>query len=411
MKRLLSVFLSILIILSICSLSVDASSATMSAFISAYKKGDFTKADKIAANLPKKAKNLNSKMSSKMKDAFLRKILSTNNADLYSLADVTGDKKPELFLRVGTCEADFRYHVYKYSKGKLVKIGKIGGGHSGLADIPGKKAILKFYGHMGGEGIYKIKYSNGKIKEVHLNGRDCSERPYTKAPYYIKSYYCGSLNKYNLSPFSVKNTKAIKKAKKNINKLVKRVNPAIFKLYPKTKKIKLSTKNKTILATLAVSQNINKSIYRDIPVENNKKYLFSMKKSYIKSEYKKIFGGKPSFNKLSKKYEKHSTKSIGNEVVKSANGKKIYCDTDFCLTVKDGSFIDNYFYKTAKVECIRKIKGGYRVAVCHYMTEYYDSGATMDMSYAHTLIDVKKNKKSTYKYVIKKINSIVYVNY
>jgi phenolic acid decarboxylase len=65
---------------------------------------------------------------------------------------------------------------------------------------------------------------------------------------------------------------------------------------------------------------------------------------------------------------------------------------------------------TAKVECIRKIKGGYRIAIANYMRGYYEweSPAEKTVCYAHTLMDVKKNSKSKYKYVIKKINSIVY---
>lgn len=401
-----------IIVLSICTLSVEAeaSSATMSAFLSAYKNGNFSRADEIAKKLPKKAKSYNSKMNSKMKNAFLKKIISTDNVSCYYLADITGDKKPELFLRVGKYEVDAFFYTYKFSKGKLVKIGKFSGGNSGLGDYPGKKAVIKYYGHMSGESISKITYSKGKIREKKLNTRICKYE-YTAVPYKLATYYCGTYGKYNLSPFSIKNTKTVKKARKNINKLVKRVNPAIFKFYPKTKAITLSAKNKTILAALAVSQNNKKSIYKNESIKNNKKRLFRIKKSYIKSEYKKLFGGKPALKKLSKTYKKHTKKSIGNEVVKSANGKKIYGNTTFWLTVKDGSFVEKYLYKTAKVECISKIKGGYRVAVGHYMTKHYQSGATSDMSYAHTLIDVKKNSKSKYKNVIKKIHCISYVKY
>ncbi len=74
------------------------------------------------------------------------------------------------------------------------------------------------------------------------------------------------------------------------------------------------------------------------------------------------------------------------------------------------SLYDFMLPTTAKVECITKTKGGYRIAVAHYMRGYYEweSPADEDVCYAHTLIEVKKNSKSKYKYVIKKITSIVY---
>ncbi len=396
MKKIIAIILTLISVISASTIYVDASTTKMEAYLEAYEEGDFVKANDIAYELPVNAKSYNSYMSESMKNAYLKKIMSTKKVDSYYLADITGDKKPELFMKTGVYISDQYYYVLKYSKGKVVRIGKFRGGHCYLADYPGKKAVLSAYEFLGYYNLSIIRYEDGKAKSVMLNSGDYKNTPCPIVPYLLKSYYCGSLKKYNLSPFSAKNTKTVKKANKNISKLVKRINPAIFRLYPKTKKIKLSAKNKTILATLAVSQNNWKS---HIGNGSHTKYLLLyMKKSYIKSEYKNLFGGKPAFSKLSKKYKKNTKNSVGNLVIKSKG--KILSDSNF--------WVDKSIYKTAKVECIRKIKGGYRVAVAHYLNEYDDSGDESSRTYAHTLIDVKKYKKSKYKYVIKKINSIIY---
>lgn len=403
MNKILAIFLTMIIAISACVISVDASSATMTGFINAYKQGDFEKADKIAKKLPKKAKSYNSKMSSGMKNAYLKKILATSNVELYYLADLTGDKKPELFIKKGTCEANYKYYVFKYSKGKTVRIGKFDGGHSYLADYPGEKSILCVFGHMGDEQIYLIQLKNGKSKRIKLNGRDCQYTDYTKVPYKLKSYYCGAYNKYNLSPFAIKNTKAVKTAKKRLNKLVKRINPAIINFYPKTKKLNLTKKNKIILAAISIHEADSNS-------SNGAAGKTVFKKNYIKKEYKNLFGGKPSFKSLAKKYKKHTKSSMGNEVYRW--GKLIAGNISglYLAPNNSDSTYDFALPTNAKVECIRKIKGGYRIAVAHYMRGYYEweSPADEDVCFAHTLIDVKKNSKSKYKYVIKKINSIVY---
>lgn len=401
MKRTIAILLTIIITVSICVINVDAGASKMEQYIDAYKQGDFVKANDIAFELPVNAKSNNSNMSEGMKNAYLEKIISTDKVDSYYLADITGDKKPELFIKTGLYISDQFYYVFKYSKGKVDKIGKFRGGHCYLADYPGKKAVLSAYEFLGYYNLTLVEYENGKVKSTLLNSCDSDKTPCPIVPYLFKTYSCGSYKNYDLSPFSIKNTKAVKAAKKRINKLVKRINPAIFRLYPKTKKIKLSAKNKTILATLAVDQNNYRA---HIGNGDHTKYsLVYMKKSYIKSEYNNLFGGKPAYNRLSKKYKKNTKNSIGNLVVRIK--KHIGCNSELW---KSDDFNNDITYKTAKVECIRKIKGGYRVAVAHYMTKYYESYDSSDETFAHTFIDVKRYNKSKYKYVIKKINSVIY---
>ena len=405
MKKIIAILLTIIITISVCAINVEASASDMERYLDAYEEGDFVEANKIVSQLPVKAKSYNSYMSEGMKNAYLKKILATSNVELYYLADLTGDKKPELFIKKGTCEANYKYYVFKYSKGKTVRIGKFDGGHSYLADYPGKKSILCVFGHMGDEQISLIQLKNGKARRTLLNSRDCQGTDYTRVPYMLKSYYCGSYNKYNLSPFAIKNTKAVKTAKKRLNKLVKRINGTIFNYYPKTKNLTLSKKNKTIFAAMSTFLNVGKSHHQQ---HNGNK--IGLKKSYVKKEFKNLFGGKPSFKSLASKYKEHTRSSMGNEVYQWG-GDYISCETSGISPPSNSdSMYDFMLPETAKVECMIKTKGGYRIAVAHYMRGYFEweSPDDKNVCYAHTLIGIKKNSKSKYKYVIKKINSIVY---
>lgn len=400
--RFLSLILSLVLILSIAfsaeCFSAGAVSYNIGSYLKAYKSGNYSTANKIASKLPENSKNYAKKMSSKMKETYLRKVIDTKNTDTYCLCDVTGDKKPELFLRIGTCEADYRFDVFTYKKGKIKKLGTFAGGHCYLCDYPGKKAVLVAWGHMGNESLSIIHYKNKKFKAEHINGRYSGDVEYTKVPYALKYYNCSSYGNYELSPFGVKNTASVKKAKKNIKKLVNLYSHVVFKLYPKTKKIKLNAKNKTITATLALGIGA----YDEIKTINNKHFV-TMKKSRIKDAYAKLFTGKPSFGKLSSKYKKRSKNSPGNVVFK--RGNLIYNEGIFRI-IKG----DYYYYsKNAKIECIRKIKGGYRVAVAHY-ADVNDLNNYQDVvCYAHSIIDVKKKSSAPYKFILKKIKTVKYI--
>ena len=135
-----------------------------------------------------------------------------------------------------------------------------------------------------------------------------------------------------------------------------------------------------------------------------------VKKNFVKSEYKNLFGGKPSFNSLSTKYKKHTSSFIGNETYRWKN-YIVSNITDMYITPSSSDSLYGFLLPTtAKVECITKAKNDYRIAVAHYMRGNYEleSPADKDECFAHTYIDVKKNRKSKYRFIIKKINSIVY---
>lgn len=199
MKRVLLI-LMIIVITFLSTFSTSAKNVSVKSFLNEYKKGNFSKADSIAKKLPKKAKSINNKMTSKMKRTYKKKIMNTKDLVLYCLADITGDKKPELVLQVGTCDADYKLIFYKLSGSKLKRLGKVDGGNSMLYDYPGKKALVLARVHSDSETIKVVKLVKGKIKSNVINCRVVG-REYTTIPYFIKYYYYNEFNK-NLSPFN-----------------------------------------------------------------------------------------------------------------------------------------------------------------------------------------------------------------
>ncbi|MBQ3132467.1 MAG: hypothetical protein IJC24_07135, partial [Clostridia bacterium] len=83
----------------------------------------------------------------------------------YTLYDMDRNGIPELFLRTGTCEADYVYNVYTIlpDEGEVYKMGQISGGHNVLAGIGEAGSILVHFGHQGSESIVKYTYENGQF--------------------------------------------------------------------------------------------------------------------------------------------------------------------------------------------------------------------------------------------------------
>ena len=83
----------------------------------------------------------------------------------FTLYDVYGDGTPELIMKTGTCEADFRIGVYTLNEsGETVQIGEdLGGSHTsfGLNDETGRFSLI--YGHMGSGGAVQIEYQQGQF--------------------------------------------------------------------------------------------------------------------------------------------------------------------------------------------------------------------------------------------------------
>lgn len=84
-------------------------------------------------------------------------------SDSYSLYDVDKDGVPELFLKCGTCEADFRTFGYTFRGGQVSALGSFPSGHSSLYTVPGEDGIIIRYGQMGSGSIEKFSLADGGI--------------------------------------------------------------------------------------------------------------------------------------------------------------------------------------------------------------------------------------------------------
>ena len=81
------------------------------------------------------------------------------------LYDMDGDNVKELFIKFGTCEADYHWFVYTTKNGKAICIGDFGGSHSYLIGCATGGVYLS-YGHMGWYGITKYTKQGDKLKET-----------------------------------------------------------------------------------------------------------------------------------------------------------------------------------------------------------------------------------------------------
>lgn len=189
--------LTLLLILVMVSGSAQAASSktTYKKGVSYFKAGKYSKAQKYFNKLPANANEACvKKMTSKMKKAY-RSVLkkypagSSSKRSLfgYYLTDINKDKKAELIVEFGTCEADMRAAVYTYKNGKAKKIGSFHSGHSALCYYPSGNGLMVQCAHMGYEQLYVVKISNGKIKNTALR-KARAAKTYMKLPYFLDNH-------------------------------------------------------------------------------------------------------------------------------------------------------------------------------------------------------------------------------
>ena len=170
-----------------------------------YRQGKYSKARTMAKKLPKKAnKRYVKNMSKKMKRAYLKKVKSFKSSkkwysggqkDIkgyiwgYYLTDIDNDKKTDLIIKHGTCEADVMISVYMYKKGKVKKIGTEAAGHTSFYDYPGKKGVIAMYGHMGSEDIGILRVKGKKLVWESVGGRYVHSGNYINMPYVLNSHW------------------------------------------------------------------------------------------------------------------------------------------------------------------------------------------------------------------------------
>lgn len=186
-KAFQKVMVLILAVSLLCNFSLSVQAATaksdgqnMEKLLKYYGKNKISKAKKYNKKLNAYAKEACvKKMSSKMKKAY-KKIVKKWPVDAptgtdylwgYYLTDIDNDKKADLLVQVGTCEADARTHVYKYKNGKAVKIATIGSGHTSFHAYPNHKGVIFYSGHMGNECISVVTIKNGKVSEKTIGYR------------------------------------------------------------------------------------------------------------------------------------------------------------------------------------------------------------------------------------------------
>lgn len=80
----------------------------------------------------------------------------------YFLYDITRDGVPELWVKAGTCEADFMLYVYTLKDGVASKIYEDGSSHSSY--YRGGDYVLQWWAHMGSAAMNRFTYDGSKIK-------------------------------------------------------------------------------------------------------------------------------------------------------------------------------------------------------------------------------------------------------
>lgn len=92
----------------------------------------------------------------------------------YFVYDITGDGIPELWIKYGTCEADYEIKVCVYDNGCNYKtIWESNAGHCCFYE--GNGYILQIYAHMGEAFWTKLTYNGEKIVETNIYEENVSE--------------------------------------------------------------------------------------------------------------------------------------------------------------------------------------------------------------------------------------------
>ncbi len=165
----------------------------MKKVLSNYKKKKYKTAAKYSKKLNKYAKEACvKKMSKGMKKAYKKVVKkfplesdSYSEPDLwgYYLTDIDNDKKVDLIVQIGTCEADARAYVYQYKKGKAVKVATLAGGHVAYYAYPKNNGIVMQWAHMGYESISVAKLKKGKVTTQEFGSREIN---YQKGESYLE---------------------------------------------------------------------------------------------------------------------------------------------------------------------------------------------------------------------------------
>ena len=85
----------------------------------------------------------------------------------YLIYDVDKDGVPEMAVKFGTCEADYRGALYSFRDGRGVQVGEeFGLSHSSFYSDPGENGIIIMSGHMGYACATRISLADGYEEEL-----------------------------------------------------------------------------------------------------------------------------------------------------------------------------------------------------------------------------------------------------
>lgn len=134
-------------------------------------------------------------------EAYKKKVRTIFNSE-YFLYDITGDGVPELWVKHGTCEADYMLNVFTYAHG-IKQIYEESASHSYYC--AGKDYILQVWGHQGSAVWAKLTYNGHHIVSHDVFKEDLDESG--------REYYTEPREKY-IEPYDEDNLLPIERLKK-----------------------------------------------------------------------------------------------------------------------------------------------------------------------------------------------------
>ena len=206
-KKLMYLTMAICMVLaasSVTTVDVQAANNTklMTNYLKAYKAKKYSKAKSYLQRMTKTDRDTSlKKMSKKQKAAYKKAVQkydtrtsSSSYSDPYIwgyyLADLDHDKKAELLIKYGTCEADVRTFVYTFKKGKAKLVQTMFSSHTGYYAYPGKGVVL-VWAHMGYCNVSVLTMKGTKLSTTSYGGQNVEKTggEYVLPGNYLKSHY------------------------------------------------------------------------------------------------------------------------------------------------------------------------------------------------------------------------------
>ena len=92
----------------------------------------------------------------------------------YFIYDADDDGTPELFVKFGTCEADFFYKIYKFENNAAVEAVCSFCGHTSFYSMP-EKGFITSWAHMGYMGVSKVQYNGHELSGESVYEADLTQ--------------------------------------------------------------------------------------------------------------------------------------------------------------------------------------------------------------------------------------------